>query len=136
MFILATCPLCGCNSCEEEKTKALSLVCFAVVWFGFWLLMYFGLDSWMLGCLVFQRFGGSLFVCLSASRTVSKWTRLFFLEREREGEEVETFDWRRVRFLTFARLVCGDSAMCFSIEVGSKNGPCEVQKQILLTGPY
>ena len=39
-------------------------------------------------------------------------------------------------FLNFARLVCGDSAICFSIELGSKNGPCQVQKEALLTGPF
>ena len=38
-------------------------------------------------------------------------------------------------FLNFAGLVCQDPAICFSIEKGSKNGPCQVQKRTLLTGP-
>ena len=41
------------------------MVCYAVVWFGCLVVDVFGwLDAWMLDCLVFWRFGGSLFVCL------------------------------------------------------------------------
>ena len=40
------------------------MVCYAVVWFGCLVVDVFGwLDAWMLDCLFFWRFGGSLFVC-------------------------------------------------------------------------